>query len=209
LTRGSYHWVPNTTSCMPPLIFARINQAQQVFSFVDSRPEGVGDGLAQRIAIFTAILATVGAVVSFLGGHTQNQALYHKNNAVLKKAEASDQWNFYQAKSQKESLAKFAAAIVADAEKQAFYKGEAERYAKEKEDIRLKAEAFDNESNEANHRSEEALHPHEKLAISMTFLQIAIALASVSALTNKRWLLYGAGFAALLGSGLSIFAFLI
>jgi len=168
-----------------------------------------GDGLAQRIAIFTAILATVGAVVSFLGGHTQNEALYHKNNAVLKKAEASDQWNYYQAKSQKENLARFAASLIADSERQSFYKKEAERYAKEKEEIKAKAEAFDRESLMADRRSEQALHPHEKLAVSMTFLQIAIALASVTALTKKRWLLYGAGLAALIGAGLGVLAYAI
>jgi hypothetical protein len=32
-------------------------------------------GLGQQVAIFSAILATVGAIVSFLGGHTQNNAL--------------------------------------------------------------------------------------------------------------------------------------
>ena len=168
-----------------------------------------GDELAQRIAIFTALLATIGAVVSFLGGHTQNEALYHKNNAVLKKAEASDQWNYYQAKSQKESLAKFAASIIADSEKQAFYKKESERYATEKEEIRQKAESFEKLSLEADRRSEDALHPHEKLAVSMTFLQIAIALASVTALTGKRWLLYGAALAALVGCGLGAMAYLI
>lgn len=168
-----------------------------------------GDNLAQRIAIFTAVLATIGAVVSFLGGHTQNEALYHKNNAVLKKAEASDQWNFYQAKSQKESLAKFAATIITDPEKQAFYRKEADRYSKEKEEIKLKAEAFEKESLTADKRSEESLHPHEKLAVSMTFLQIAIALASVTALTRKRWLLYGAAGAALVGCGLGVLAYFI
>ena len=168
-----------------------------------------GDGLAQRIAIFTALLATVGAVVSFLGGHTQNEALYHKNNAVLKKAEASDQWNYYQAKSQKESLAKFAASIIADPEKQAFYKKEADRYSKEKEEIKVKAEAFEKESLTADKRSEEALHPHEKLAVSMTLLQIAIALASVTALTGKRWLLYGAALAALAVCGLGVVAYFV
>ena len=44
-----------------------------------------GAGLGQQVAIFSAILATVGAVVSFLGGHTQNEALLYKNEAVLKK----------------------------------------------------------------------------------------------------------------------------
>ena len=32
-------------------------------------------GLGQQVAIFSAVLATVGAVVSFLGGHTQKRWL--------------------------------------------------------------------------------------------------------------------------------------
>ena len=31
--------------------------------------------LSQTVALFSAVLATLGAVVSFLGGHTQNEAL--------------------------------------------------------------------------------------------------------------------------------------
>jgi len=58
-----------------------------------------GDSLAGYVAIFTAILASIGAVVSYQGGDTQNQAMLFKNEAVLKKTQASDQWNFYQAKS--------------------------------------------------------------------------------------------------------------
>ena len=45
--------------------------------------------LSQKIALFSAVLATLGAIVSFLGGHTQNDALYYKNEAVLMKARAS------------------------------------------------------------------------------------------------------------------------
>ncbi|HUJ01011.1 MAG TPA: DUF4337 family protein, partial [Usitatibacter sp.] len=71
-------------------------------------------GLGQQIAIFTAILATVGAIVSFFGGDTQNKALLYKNNAVLERAEASDQWSYYQAKSTKQNLAEIAAAIATD-----------------------------------------------------------------------------------------------
>ena len=168
-----------------------------------------GPGLAQQIAIFTAVLATIGAIVSFLGGHTQNEALYHKNEAVLKKAEASNQWSYYQAKSQKEALVKFAASIIADPQKSEFYKQEAARYAKEKDEIKLEAERFEKASTAADERSQRALHPHEKLAVSMTFLQIAIALASVTALTHKRWLLYGAAGAALLGCGLGVVAYLV
>jgi hypothetical protein len=40
-----------------------------------------GDSLAGQIAIFTAILASVGAIVSYQGGDTQNQAMLFKNEA--------------------------------------------------------------------------------------------------------------------------------
>lgn len=168
-----------------------------------------GNPMAQQIAIFTAVLATIGAVVSFLGGHTQNEALYLKNEAVLKRSEASDQWNFYQAKSQKESLAKLAAGLATDPAKIEFYNKEAARYGKEKEEIMAEAKRFEKEYKDANEQSEHALHPHHKLAVSMTFLQIAIALASVTALTNKRWLLYGAGASALIGCGLGVLAWFV
>jgi hypothetical protein len=163
-------------------------------------------GLGQQIAIFTAILATLGAVVSFLGGHTQNEALYYKNEAVLKKTEASNQWNYYQSKSTKQNLAEFAATLTPDPAKVEFFKAEATRYDKEKKEIMVQAKALEAEATKFNERSEQALHPHEKLAISMTLLQIAIALASITVLTRKQWLLYGAGLSALLGMGVGVFA---
>ena len=69
-------------------------------------------GLGQQVAIFSAILATGGAIVSFLGGHTQNEALIYKNDAVLQKTHAANQWSYYQAKSTKQNLAEFAAGIA-------------------------------------------------------------------------------------------------
>jgi hypothetical protein len=168
--------------------------------------EGHKGGLGQLVAIFSAILATVGAVVSFLGGHTQNEALLYKNHAVLKKAEASDQWAYYQSKGVKRNIAEFAGTLTTDPAKVEFYKTEAKRYAGEQKEIEARARALDKESEDSNTRSESALHPHEKLAISMTLLQIAIALASITVLTQKRWLLAGAGIAAFIGAGLGIAA---
>ncbi len=163
-------------------------------------------GLGQQVAIFSAILATVGAIVSYYGGHTQNEALLFKNEAVLKKAEASNMWNYYQAKSTKQNLAEFASGIATDPRAVEKFQAEVKRYAGEKDDIRKQAEALDKQSLEASERSTHALHPHEKLAMSMTLLQIAIALASITVLTQKRWLLAGAGLAALAGAGVGIVA---
>ena len=165
-------------------------------------------GLGQQVAIFTAVLATVGAIVSFFGGDTQNKALLFKNEAVLERAEASDQWNFYQAKSMKQNLAELAAAINTDPAKVEFYKSEAQRYAKEKKDIEKEARDHEAKAKRFSELSESALHPHHYLAISMTLLQIAIALASITVLTQKRWLLYGAGLSAFSGAILGIVAWL-
>ena len=165
-----------------------------------------GDGLGQQVAIFTAVLATIGAVISYLGGHTQNEALYFKNDAVLKKAEASDQWNFYQAKSTKGHVLELAL-LLAPKERQEFYKKELQRYDGEKKAIRVKAEAYEEEAKKANEMSEHALHPHHRLAQSMTLVQIAIALASITVLTKKRWLLTLAGAAAAGGMALWVLAY--
>ncbi len=45
------------------------------------------------------------------GGATQNDALLFKNEAAIRKTEASDQWNFYQAKSNKQNLAELGATL--------------------------------------------------------------------------------------------------
>jgi hypothetical protein len=170
--------------------------------------EGHRRGLGQQVAIFSAVLATVGAIVSFLGGHTQNNALLYKNEAVLKRAEASDQWNFYQAKSMKQNLAELASTIATDPAKAESYRGEAQRYANEKKDIEKEARALEAKAADFNRQSETALHPHHFLSISMTLLQIAIALASITVLTQKRWLLAGAAVSALTGAVLGIVAWI-
>lgn len=54
--------------------------------------------MINQIALFTAIIATVGAIFAYMGGATQANAGLYKNNAALKKAEASNQWNYFQAK---------------------------------------------------------------------------------------------------------------
>ncbi len=163
-------------------------------------------GLGQQVAIFTAVLATVGAIVSFFGGDTQNNAIIFKNDAVLERAEASDQWNFYQAKSMKQNLAEMAAALATDPKTVEFYKGEAKRYSAEKKEVEKDARKHEAAYKSWNEKSEKALHPHHFLAISMTLLQIAIALASITILTEKRWLLVGAGLSALVGAALGIIA---
>ncbi|KQU61595.1 hypothetical protein ASG67_16495 [Sphingomonas sp. Leaf339] len=163
-----------------------------------------GEPLGQKIALFSAVLATLGAIISFLGGHTQNDALYYKNEAVLMKARASDNWSYYQAEDMKRHLADAVARLapMPTADDAAA----AATYATRARALRTTAEDFDRRSEQADSESRDALRPHVKLSIAMTFVQVGIALASISALTRRRWLLWGAGGCAAIGVALSVIA---
>lgn len=147
-----------------------------------------GDSLAQRIAVLTAILSTLGAVFAYAGAHSQNEAMLLKNEAIIRKTEAADQWNFYQAKSQKQALMTMAQSLSTDPAKAAHFESEAKRYEQEKAELQTRAKALDEESAALNARSADEMKPHTRLAQAMTFLQISIALASIAALTRRRWL---------------------
>jgi hypothetical protein len=164
-----------------------------------------GDSLASRVAVMTAILSTVGAVFAYQGGHAQSDAMMFKNEAVLRRTEASDQWAFYQAKSNKQHLAELAA-LIAPPDKRAAFEAEAERYKQEKKEIQAKAEALEAETKKFNELSERSLHPHHRLAQATTLVQIAISISAITVLTRKRWLLWAATAAAAVGGALWVFA---
>lgn len=166
-----------------------------------------GDKLTGRVAIFTAILASIGAIVSYQGGSTQNEAMLYKNEAVLKKAQASDQWNFYQAKAQKGHLMELAVEL-APKEKKEYFSKQVEKYNADKKKIQAEAEALEEATKQADEKSEQLMHPHHLLARAMTLIQIAISLASITALTRKRWLFGVAGFSAAGGIVLWVLALL-
>ncbi len=162
-------------------------------------------GMINQIAMFTAIIATVGAVFSYMGGATQANAGLYKNNAAIKKTEASNQWNFYQSKSTKQALAELARDLAAEA-KQATYLAKIERYDKEKGDIKLVAEKLENDATEWEHQSDEQMHQHHRWAQATTVLQVAIALAAIALLTKKKWLeyaMFGAGGVGMVVGGLA------
>ena len=164
-----------------------------------------GDSFAGRIAVMTAILATVGALISYQGGATQNAALLFKNEAAIKKTEASDQWNFYQAKSNKQNLAELGASLTAGKVSDD-YRAEVDRYRKEKEKIMADAKALEQASRDADARSEQSMHVHHRWAQSMALIQIAIALAAITLLTRQKWLqwmAYGAGVGSLVVAALA------
>jgi hypothetical protein len=162
-----------------------------------------GDKLTSGLAVLTAVLSTIGAIFGYMGGHTQNAALLYKNEAAIQKTSASNQWNYYQAKSNKQNLAELSVTLTAGAEREKYLQA-VERYKKEKEEIKADAEKLEAAAKEADRKSEAEMHVHERWALATTLLQIAIALAAITLLTRKRWLLLGvlgaAGFGVAVGA---------
>lgn len=165
------------------------------------------DMFSGRIAMMTALLATVGALFAYQGGATQAHATLYKNEAAIKKTEAANQWNFFQAKSSKQGLAELAAEIGAK-DKRAFYEEEIKRYKVEKKDIQKVAEKLEAESKDWDKRSAEELHNHHRWAQAATVLQIAIALAAIALITRRRWLAWGVYGVSVLGLVVGVLAML-
>ena len=161
----------------------------------DHGDHGKGAGMINQIAMFTAIIATVGAIFSYMGGATQANAGLYKNNAALKKTEASNQWNYFQAKSTKQALAELARDLAPEA-KQPNYQAKIDRYEKEKSEIKAVAEKLESEAGAWDHQSDEQMHQHHRWAQATTVLQVSIALAAIALLTKKKWLEY-----AMFGTG--------
>jgi len=157
---------------------------------VEHRAQHGGDSFTSRLAVLTAILSTVGAIFGYLGGHSQNAALLFKNEAAIQKTSASNQWNYYQAKSNKQNLAELSI-VLTTGEAQEKYRQEVARYKTEKDQIKAEADNLEALAKEADHKSEAEMHVHERWALATTLLQIAIALSAITLLTRKRWLLVG------------------
>ena len=164
-------------------------------------------GMINQIALFTAIIATVGAIFSYMGGATQANAGLYKNNAAIKKTEASNQRNYFQSKSTKQSLAEVSRDLSPE-DKKAKYQEKIDRYEKEKGEIKTDAEKLEAQATAWDKLSDEQMHQHHRWAQATTVLQVAIALAAIALLTKKKWLEYAMFGAGAVGVAVGVLAML-
>jgi Na+/glutamate symporter len=167
--------------------------------------QGHGNSFTNKVAMFTAIIATVGAIFGYMGGATQAAAGLYKNDAAIKKTEASNQWNYYQAKSSKQNLMELALELAPSGKKD-FYTEEIQRYKVEKSEIKTGAEKLEAQSKEFDEMSEAQMHQHHRWAQATTVLQVAIALAAIALLTRKVWVEYAMFGTGALGIAVGIMA---
>ena len=168
--------------------------------------EAHGTGrLGQWVAIFTALIAALGAVVGFQGSHLMNEVLLKKNEAVLRKAEATNEWNHYQSVSTKSHVMELAQELVPP-ERAPQFREKLQKYAAQRDELMATARAFDEASQRADTESDHLGRSHGRFALAMICLQIAISTASITALTQRKWLFAVALLSAAGGAGLWIAA---
>ncbi len=153
---------------------------------------------ATRSAITASVLAVLAALGSLLSGHSANEA-------ILKQAEASDKWSYYQAKSTKSHIfegnrlvvmaianeqAKSSSPNVVKALKD--FDDKIVKYNQEKDDIQKEAQATQNVS-------VKEFDQHQKYSFGVACFQIGIVLASVAILVTGSWLYFGSIGAGVIG----------
>ncbi len=142
------------------------------------------------VALFVAVVATFMALCNVKDGNVV-QAMQQAQ------AKAVDQWAYYQAKGTKQHVAENTAELLAVQlelnpgvrpeqrakveARIAAQKAAAQRYEKEKEQIRVEALQAQKDYDELN------LHD-DQFDLAEACLSVGIALAGVTALTRKRWL---------------------
>jgi hypothetical protein len=162
------------------------------------------------LSLSTAIIAVIAAAASLESGSNSNEAILEKSEAMLNEARASDQWAYFQAKGMKAAIADGQAEIVSSTNPAAAKKlaDTAARYRAEAGEIQQEAKKLEEKVEQNNARSEAMMEHHHRFAISVTLLQIAIALSAIAALTRRKplWfvsLIVSAGGLALFVSGLA------
>ena len=147
---------------------------ENVHEHIAHEAHASADKWVSLVALGTAILAALAAVTALLAGD-------HANEAMIDQIEASDQWNFYQAKGIKAEVLEMRLGM-AQAQSPADATGDRAKLAKyvsQQAEIRKEAEA--KQTSAKAH-----LRKHVILARGVTMFQIAIAVAAISILTKRR-----------------------
>ncbi|HZT43370.1 MAG TPA: DUF4337 domain-containing protein [Chthonomonadaceae bacterium] len=163
------------------------------------------------VSLSTALLAVVAAIAALQSGNLVNEALIVKNDAVLKQAQASDTWNYYQAK----GIEGYGAAQMVDqlsthpaqAAVSAKYQKDVARYKQKQKQLYDQATKLEQERDKENTESGEFLEQHHIFAYCVTFTQVAIALSAVAALTKRKPVWYISLLIGLIGLALLIYGY--
>jgi hypothetical protein len=149
------------------------------------------DPFTSMVSITIAVLAVVAAIASSLETFESAGAIIAANQAVLAQERATDQWNFYEAKSLKKNLYSIAAdqgGARADG-----YRQKAKTEGDGQDQAQADAKSLEHARDQALALSEAHEARHHRLSIAATLLEMGIAISTIAIITKRRWPWIGSG----------------
>ncbi len=131
------------------------------------------------------MLAVAAAVVASLETTEGDRTIIAKNDAVLEQNRATDQWNFFEAKSLKKNI--YALAADQGGPKAAAYAKVAAKNEAEQVDIQRQARALEAKRDAAGVVAERSERHHGWLTIAATLLHMSIAIATLAIILGRPW----------------------
>jgi Domain of unknown function (DUF4337) len=168
----------------------------------------LGDPFLMQVSVTIAILAVVAATIGSLETLETASAMGAKNSAVLLQNQATDNWNFYQAKSIKKNL--YAIAAANPGPEADDFKKQADRYGEDEQELFAKGKELEHQTEQKLRDSEGHEHRHHILTVAVTLLHVAIAIATISIIIRgQRWPWYAAIVLGALGSAGAAYAYFV
>ena len=143
------------------------------------------DPLISKVTFTIAVLAVAAAVVASLETTEGDGAIVSKNDAVLEQNRATDQWNFYEAKSLKKNL--YVLAADQRGPKAAEYAKVAAKNGADQVDIQKQAKAFEARRDALSEKAEAHEARHGRLTIASTLLHMSISIATLAFILMRPW----------------------
>jgi hypothetical protein len=134
-------------------------------------------------------IAVLAAVSSQLGGGYSSNTMASLNEATYYQTQASDQWAFFQSKSIKQSITEdelLQAQRAGEEKTVESLKSKIARYDKEKAEISEKAKGFEQKRNDYREAAARSSAKDDKMGLSVSLFQIAIAIGSICLVIKKK-----------------------
>jgi hypothetical protein len=155
----------------------------------------------KKVAVTMAIIAAMLAVDGVMSHMFTTEEL-------LSQQKASDQWSYYQAKSNRRYTSEVATDIFKGIHTEAAepsvekYKTNVEKYKKESEEVSDKAKEFEAESKKKGDQA-------HRLDFGEVFLELGIVLASMAILTKSNFVWFASIGSALVGLAIALSMFMV
>ncbi len=153
--------------------------------------------MTSKIAVCTAVIATVGAIFSYMGGATQANAGLYKNNAADQEDRGIEPVELLPVEEHQAGAGPSSRATPRPTtRRQALAEARWRATSRRRPTSRPRRKKLEAEPAGGMRESEEQMHQHHRWAQATTVLQVSIALAAIALLTKKKWLeraMFGVG----------------